>query len=217
MFSFQRWVWEIVQLSLLRVRKKPTPSIVPAGELSFHFHWGWGWGTYDTLAEISGKVAPGDSLPDPQFVTNAGLSLEIWGWAFACVYSCFVVLPLTLGAAAPSSGQRPKAAGLCHPESSDIDTISTGRFGLPPTQGKPRSVPLWCTLRRWDPRFLRSSVWVSVAFVPPPPHRFVCFSSNYRCRENRLTSWEQDKCSLWRIPGQDFKWNHMPEKNLILV
>lgn len=116
----------------------------------------------------------------------------------------------------PSSGQRPKAAGLCHPESSDIDTLSTGRFGLPPTQGKPRSVPLWCTLRRWDPRFLRSSVWVSVAFVPPPP-RFVCFSSNYRCRENRLTSWEQDKCSLWRIPGQDFKWNHMPEKNLILV
>lgn len=47
------------------------------GALSFHFHWGWGWGTYDTLAEISGKVAPGDSLPDPQFATNAGLSLEI--------------------------------------------------------------------------------------------------------------------------------------------
>lgn len=73
----------------------------------------------------------------------------------------------------PSSGQRPKAAGLCHPESSDIDTLSTGRFGLPPTQGKPRSVPLWCTLGRWDPRFLRSSVWVSVAFVPPPPGLFV--------------------------------------------
>lgn len=68
----------------------------------------------------------------------------------------------------PSSGQRPKVAGLCHPESSDIDTLSTGRVGLPPTQGKPRSVPLWCTLRRWDPRSLRSSVWVSVAFVPPP-------------------------------------------------
>lgn len=66
-----------MQLSLLRLRNKPTPSIVPAGELSFHFHWGWGWGTYDTLAEISGKVAPGDFLPDPQFVTNAGLSLEI--------------------------------------------------------------------------------------------------------------------------------------------
>lgn len=45
---------------------------------SFYFHWCWGLGTlYDTLAEISGKVAPGDSLPDPQFVTNAGLSLEI--------------------------------------------------------------------------------------------------------------------------------------------
>lgn len=66
-----------MQLSLLRGRKKPTSSIVRSGALSFHFHWGWGWGTYDTLAEISGKVVPGDSLPDPQFATNAGLSLEI--------------------------------------------------------------------------------------------------------------------------------------------
>lgn len=64
-----------MQLSLLRIRKK---FFHCAGALSFHFHWSWGWGTpYDTLAEISGKVAPGDSLPDPQFVTNAGLSLEI--------------------------------------------------------------------------------------------------------------------------------------------
>lgn len=67
---------KMVGLSLLKIRKKPTSSIVP--ERSFYFHWCWGWGTlYDTLAEISGKVAPGDSLPDPQFVTNAGLSLEI--------------------------------------------------------------------------------------------------------------------------------------------
>lgn len=37
-----------------------------AGALSFHFRWCWGWGTlYDTHAENSGKVAPGDPPPDP--------------------------------------------------------------------------------------------------------------------------------------------------------
>lgn len=37
-----------------------------AGALSFHFLWCWGWGTlYDTHAEISGNVAPGDPPPDP--------------------------------------------------------------------------------------------------------------------------------------------------------
>lgn len=38
-----------------------------AGALSFHFRWCWGWGAlYDTHAENSGKVAPGDPPPDPR-------------------------------------------------------------------------------------------------------------------------------------------------------
>lgn len=36
-------------------------------EFSFHFPWCWGWGElYDTQAENSGKVAPGDPPPNPR-------------------------------------------------------------------------------------------------------------------------------------------------------
>lgn len=118
----------------------------------------------------------------------------------ACLWK-FEVRPLPVSIAAPwcyrwhlaqrppSSGQRPKAVGLCHPESSDIDTLSTERVGLPPTQGKPRSVPLWCTLRRWDSRSLRSSVWVSMAFVSPPPAGLFVF---LQITDAGKTAWHHD-------------------------
>lgn len=36
-------------------------------DFSFHFPWCWGWGElYDTQAENSGKVAPGDPPPNPR-------------------------------------------------------------------------------------------------------------------------------------------------------
>lgn len=72
-----RGFWEKVRLPALRNYQETDFSFHFAGALSFHFRWCWGWGTlYDTQAENSGKVAPGDPPLDP-FVANAGLSLEI--------------------------------------------------------------------------------------------------------------------------------------------
>lgn len=161
------------------------------------------------------KSGPWGSPSRPPSVANAGLSLEIWGWAFAGIwYCCSVCYRWHLAPPPPSSGQTPGSAGPRHPTRAPTLSLSPGA-GVPATHaGDPGPVPSGA------PAAGETLAPHGVLFGFPWrlfPRRFVCFSSNYRCRENRLTSWERDKCSLWRIPGQDFKWNHMPEKNLIPV
>lgn len=77
MFAFSRaqfrGFWEKVRLPALRNYQETDFSFHFAGALSFHFRWCWGWGTlYDTQAENSGKVAPGDPPLDPCLLLTRG-------------------------------------------------------------------------------------------------------------------------------------------------
>lgn len=129
--------WEIAGLPALRNYEEAECSFHLARALSFHFRWCWGWGTlYDTQAENSRKVAPGDPPPDPRVsLMRACLWKFEVGPLPEAAAAAARSLPLTLGAAARAP--RPDAGPAPHAPAEGTGTVADPavRARPPPTQG----------------------------------------------------------------------------------
>lgn len=103
-----------------------------AGALSFHFRWSWGWGTlYDTQAENSGKVAPGDPPPDPRLSL---IEARLWKFEVGPLPDSVAAAP---SATADTWNRRLCAAARRGPERSTQSEKGTDTVTLPTVWHRP--------------------------------------------------------------------------------